>query len=222
MSDVWYYAEGNRPIGPFTLGQLILVLSSFSEAENILVWRDGFSNWIEAANVAPIAAHLTPEKTALLANLPSVPVGGRGTAEATFPGPKRRSRNLTASIVSMILIALAIGGVRYITYSNLPKSSFDYNSAISGKARDSFVSEGINSCISKQENDPDNKSLSLSRDVLSKYCSCYMNALADITIYADLRDVSTPSSIGPAFRKKIAAADASCTDKLRRSLLGGG
>jgi hypothetical protein len=74
----------------------------------------------------------------------------------------------------------------------------------------------------KQENDPDNKALALSKEKLEKYCSCYMNALADATTNGDLKEVVKEGSFTPAMHKKVDAASAICVDKLRRNLLGGG
>jgi hypothetical protein len=41
MSDVWYYAEGDKSVGPLTLTQLKTILSRVSDAKDVLVWRDG-------------------------------------------------------------------------------------------------------------------------------------------------------------------------------------
>ena len=56
-------------------------------------------------------------------------------------------------------------------------------------------------------------------DVISKYCSCYMNTLADTITYGD-RNAIVKDGIG-VLQKEVGAANASCIDKMRRSLLGG-
>jgi hypothetical protein len=56
MSDVWYYAEGGKSVGPLRLSELKNILSGVSEAKNILVWRVSFSSWVRAEEVPELAA----------------------------------------------------------------------------------------------------------------------------------------------------------------------
>ncbi len=226
MNDVWYYAQDDKSVGPLTLDELRVVLSTVSGTKTILVWQRRFSNWVKAEEVPELAAFVLkpPPLPSLSPSVPPfplalppdliVPTGAQSSS------PQRRK--FTGSIVSVTLIVMVIMGARYLTHSGGAISYPDSTSLISGKARESFVTEGITSCMKKQENDPENKSLSLSRQVLTKYCSCYMNALADMTTYGDLRAVSKDGSVVPVMKNKIGAADASCADKLRRNLLGGG
>jgi hypothetical protein len=58
MSDAWYYAEGDRKIGPITLAELGSILSRVGGAEKTLVWRNGFTTWIAAADVRELEAFL--------------------------------------------------------------------------------------------------------------------------------------------------------------------
>ena len=58
MSDVWYYAEGDKSVGPLPLADLTAILSRVSNAKDVLVWRDGFSNWVKAENVPELASHV--------------------------------------------------------------------------------------------------------------------------------------------------------------------
>jgi len=119
------------------------------------------------------------------------------------------------------VIAMAAAGVRFLAHSGGAISTPSPASIIYGKARESFVREGIKSCTTKQENDPETKALALSKDKLEKYCSCYMNALADATTYGDLQELVKEGPNTPAMHKKVDAASASCVDWLRRNLLGG-
>ena len=77
--------------------------------------------------------------------------------------------------------------------------------------------------MQKQGNDPDTKALSISKDALTKYCSCYMNTLADSVTFGDLaRFVKYGKpAIFPAFQKKIDSADSVCQESFQKSLLGG-
>jgi hypothetical protein len=58
MSDAWYYAEGDKSIGPIALADLIAILSRVSKAQSVLVWRDGLSNWVEAKDLPELAPHV--------------------------------------------------------------------------------------------------------------------------------------------------------------------
>lgn len=219
MTDVWYYAQGDKPVGPLTFNELKAMLSGISKPQDMLVWRAGFVDWIEAGNVAQLVPYLKV-KTPSPPPLP-VAIDRRDGAFVAVKSSDSKRRDRKGSIISVILIVIIVAGARYLSRSTEIISSPDPASVISGNERASFINEGITSCMKKQESDPDTKSLSLSREVLSNYCSCYMNALADKTTYGDLRGASTDRSVTPAMQAKIGAADASCADKMRRSLLGG-
>jgi len=54
MSEVWYYVDGNETRGPIAVNQLIEFLSKLPTHRGVLVWREGFTDWIEAGNVREI------------------------------------------------------------------------------------------------------------------------------------------------------------------------
>jgi hypothetical protein len=58
MSDVWYYAEGPKTVGPISLAELGAILSLVSGATGVLVWRSGWSNWARAEDVKELAPFL--------------------------------------------------------------------------------------------------------------------------------------------------------------------
>ena len=58
MDQIWYYAEGDKSLGPLTLADMTAILSRVSNARNVLVWRDGFSSWVEAGNVPELSRHV--------------------------------------------------------------------------------------------------------------------------------------------------------------------
>ena len=58
MNKIWYYAEGDKSVGPILLADLIAILSRVSTPQNVLVWRDGLLNWVEAKDVPELAPHL--------------------------------------------------------------------------------------------------------------------------------------------------------------------
>ena len=56
MDNVWYYAEGNKSVGPVSLADLTAILSRVSNAKDVLVWREGLSNWEKAQNVRELVS----------------------------------------------------------------------------------------------------------------------------------------------------------------------
>jgi hypothetical protein len=54
-SDVWYYAEAEKPVGPLTLSHLIVILSRVTNAKNVLVWQPSFSTWKNAGSIPELA-----------------------------------------------------------------------------------------------------------------------------------------------------------------------
>lgn len=58
MSDIWYYAAANddREVGPLTLQELKAALAAFSNAKNVLVWCDRFTDWKLAQDVPELKA----------------------------------------------------------------------------------------------------------------------------------------------------------------------
>jgi hypothetical protein len=58
MNNTWYYSEGDKSVGPLSLADLTAIFSRVSDARDVLVWRNGFSNWIRAEDVPELAAHI--------------------------------------------------------------------------------------------------------------------------------------------------------------------
>ena len=227
MSDIWYYADGDKSVGPLSFADLTAVLSRVSNPKDVLVWRIGFEQWKIAQAVPELkASAVRPPPLPASRPLPrdAIRVSDQ-KVELERPASNSERRNYTGSTVSVVLIVITVVGARYFLNLTGATSHLDPDSLISGTAREAFVSEGITSCLKKQADAPENQSLSLSTETLRRYCSCYMNGLADKVTYGDLRSLpkdGSTASFGPAIQKKITAADASCTDELRRSLLGGG
>jgi uncharacterized protein DUF2569/uncharacterized protein DUF4339 len=58
MDAIWYYAEGDKAVGPLSLPDITAILSRVSDARNVFVWRDGFPNWIKAEDVPDLAPYV--------------------------------------------------------------------------------------------------------------------------------------------------------------------
>ncbi len=61
MSDAWYYAEGDKAVGPVTLAHLQEQLSVVANAKGVLVWRAGFANWQSADSVSDLTLSPAPK-----------------------------------------------------------------------------------------------------------------------------------------------------------------
>lgn len=55
----WFVAENGNSIGPMPTSQLAAALSSGQYPGSTLVWRDGFTDWLPAAEVAELTAPAT-------------------------------------------------------------------------------------------------------------------------------------------------------------------
>jgi hypothetical protein len=87
MSEVWYYVEGNETRGPITVNQLVQFLSQLPTHRGVLVWREGFTDWIEAGNVREIVEKLVrspPVRRRASVVPPPLRVSGGREASGTF------------------------------------------------------------------------------------------------------------------------------------------
>ncbi len=212
MTDVWYYAQRDKPVGPVSLAELNAFLARSAKSEDVLVWQDGFLGWTEAGKVPQLA-------TSTRSRIPPRPITTELASTSTNSAHKRKNK-VISSVVATAVGLMVLGGMRGLSQSSGGISAPDPGILIYGKTRDSFVTAGLETCMNKQENDPDNKSLGLSRDKAGKYCSCYMNRLADTMTFGDLKDVPREGSIFHRFQAKIEKASEICISELRRSLLG--
>jgi hypothetical protein len=77
MDNTWYYAKGDKSVGPISLSDLQAMLSRVSNASSVLVWRDGFATWTRAGSIPELASYVVKP--------PPLPVSSRGRLEATPP-----------------------------------------------------------------------------------------------------------------------------------------
>jgi hypothetical protein len=152
------------------------------------------------------------------------------SAVSTSEKPPSKWRKFAKGTVSTLLFVLAFGIVRSITQSSHSTQSTppNPNALISGTGRQDFVAGGMKTCMEKQENDPDAKALSIPKGALTKYCSCYMNTLADSVTVGEVTSLGKSmgkdgklTGVPPAVQKKVDAADSVCTESFQKNLLGG-
>jgi hypothetical protein len=109
VTDSWYYAEAGKPVGPLSLADLIAALSHVPNARNVLVWREGLLDWVEAVTVPDIVAHLV-KPPPIPASPPHLP---RPAADDVVPsksseGGEPSKNQQTRSVLKAGLIGLAV------------------------------------------------------------------------------------------------------------------
>lgn len=97
VPDTWYYADKNGQVGPLTLQELKATLSTFrnADASDVLVWRDGFSDWKPAKDVDELKGQAPPPPPLLRPGAPSSKMGC-----GAFTG-----------IAILLLVIIVIGGI---------------------------------------------------------------------------------------------------------------
>jgi hypothetical protein len=60
MSDIWYYAQADKVVGPLSLAHLKSALSLKSDARSVFVWHPTYSDWKKAEDVPELAAEVDP------------------------------------------------------------------------------------------------------------------------------------------------------------------
>jgi hypothetical protein len=51
LKSVWYYADGDGQIGPFTIEELTQTLGTFAHPQQTFVWTTGFADWKLAKDI---------------------------------------------------------------------------------------------------------------------------------------------------------------------------
>jgi Arm DNA-binding domain/GYF domain 2 len=54
MSDVWYYAEVDKPVGPISIIELKRVLHPLKDWKERFVWHSSFDDWCKAGAVSDL------------------------------------------------------------------------------------------------------------------------------------------------------------------------
>jgi hypothetical protein len=225
MTDTWYYGAEDKAVGPLSLIDLKAILAREFDARNLLVWRSGFTQWQKADTVPELEAFVIKPPPIP----PSTPSGTQLPLDQTLRVDNQEPGSGAPNIRAQ---APQLYGLHSIGDGN---GDSDWRHSLShtfqrvyiaprlrdnsGSWRQDFVSGGMDTCVRNQESISDAKPLSLSKDVINRYCSCYMNTLADTVTYGEVKAAAKDG--GGALKTKVDSADAKCIDQMRRSLLGG-
>jgi hypothetical protein len=224
MEGFWYYANGDKPVGPLTFAELRSALTRLSQPHSVLVWHASFDNWRQAQNIPEIRSiarnlpYPEPAKGELV--IEPRPEYGSKSVEQKDQSHPATWRKVGGTLMTIVVFVTASTIVRTLTRSVPNPAKPDIASPISGKLREDFIMAGRETCMKKQESESVNKSLRLSREALMGYCSCYMDALADSMTYGDLDKAPRDGKISPEMQKKIDKASPPCWESLQRRLMG--
>jgi hypothetical protein len=125
MTDRWYYADKNRPVGPLSLRELADVLRKIPDWKDVLVWGEGSSDWRRAGeisdlrylNTAPPPIRHADSFDGRIANEPKT----RDVSGSI--GPARKTPLLIASLFFLAALVFAIFLEQrkpFATWSTLP------------------------------------------------------------------------------------------------------
>jgi hypothetical protein len=122
----WFYAEGERSVGPVSFDALTAVLLRTPDPGQISVWRAGFEDWRLAKDVPELAGRITRQAPAVAAPDPSI---DRWTAYETGAesswvddGPSETARRRWPYVAASAVVAvIVVAGVVY-TMRNTPMS----------------------------------------------------------------------------------------------------
>jgi YidC/Oxa1 family membrane protein insertase len=134
VSDIWYYGDREKSVGPLSLADLTKTLSRLANPKDVLVWRDGFEQWQKADTVPELVAFIfKPRQPPPLPLPPSppplpppsepLPVPAAVNAHDDHPQYQEprieaggRRRNI---IVAVVLSAVVLIGWQY--FFNIPQ-----------------------------------------------------------------------------------------------------
>jgi hypothetical protein len=202
MGRLWYYSEADEPVGPLTLAELKSALHALREPKETLIWHDGLAAWRKLETFPELRTE--PKAMASM-----IPVAVR---------KKSFSKQTSTRVVTVFTFAVGLAIARHLSQPNGQVATADVAGLITGTTRQEFIKQGMATCLEKQEADPDNKSLFLSREALNGYCSCSLNGVADSTTLGELRSYSANDS---RIVEKMKSAGAACMERFQRKLMGG-
>jgi len=136
IDKIWYYAEGDKPVGPFSLAELKAFLSGFPRAEDVFVWRDGFPHWELARDVPELASFVIKPPTLIIVPPPLPARPSSSTASPTQGNQNHDAAKQKKELVGiggwlgLLAIGQAIAPVKILVsqiqyYSGLEASFWD-------------------------------------------------------------------------------------------------
>jgi preprotein translocase subunit SecE len=113
MSEGWYYAEGDNTVGPLSLDDLRTALRRQQEAGRVLVWKEGFADWMEARSVSELARIVAgpPPLPARSVAPPAAPERSLSPLSPEYRQAvqdEKKPRNWMGTIAGWVAVALSV------------------------------------------------------------------------------------------------------------------
>ncbi|WP_338318071.1 DUF2569 family protein [Bradyrhizobium ottawaense] len=218
MGGFWYLAKGGQPSQPLAFDELMEEVLRQPDPLRTYVWHTSFSDWQRAENVRDIANYVAASFLSRSASYPAVPPPIPVTPKDT----KRAGESKWAGWAVLVAVIVGMGIVRQFNTTTKPEPTIDPAAPISGKTRESFVKTGLDSCVKKQESDPETKAASFSREILAAYCTCYIDALAQTITNGDLQR-ATPETFlkSDVMKRRVEQSSSACLKDMQKKMLGG-
>jgi hypothetical protein len=120
MQDGWFYADGDKPVGPLALDAMVATLRTMSRPESVSLWHESLADWRAAKDVPQIAAHISRP--------PSIPKPQFKNATVQRPEPSsknpqgvianKNSRGKVAFFVTFAIALLVAAVMSKLIYDN--------------------------------------------------------------------------------------------------------
>jgi hypothetical protein len=135
----------------------------------------------------------------------------RNEALQTSP-PKGKAAEGTQKFLKWIVVLIALGLAGFaVQYGQ--QWLRDDATGLTGAARSTFVESALGGCLKKQNENPASKLVSPS--VISQYCACYANGVADRISIHELKAMATTSTqMASMFQPKVEAAAKPCIEAI--------
>lgn len=214
----WYLAKGGQLSSPLAFEELMDEVMRQPDPLRSYVWHTSFRDWQRAENVRDIANHVAEFSLSRSATYPAVPPPIPSTPKDT----KQAGESKWAVWAVVVAVVVGMGIVRQFNTTTKTEPASDPVAPISGKTREAFVKTGLDSCVKKQESDPENKAASFTRETLAAYCSCYIDALAQTITNGDLQSATPETFLASAvMKKRMEQSSSACLKDMQKKMLGG-
>jgi hypothetical protein len=126
MSDLWYYAEGSETVGPVDFDGLGQVLKRKARPQDVLVWQEGYADWVEAGTLPalkavfvrppPVPVRSVPKPPVLEQRNSPLPPEYRQAAAQVEKKPRNWMGTISgwAVIVVSVVVGRAFGGLYWL------------------------------------------------------------------------------------------------------------
>lgn len=198
----------NSQIKSVTIAGVIgLALSILAQLSSVLT--QGYVSPLDRFN--PFNAEILAHWVGAVGALPLILIVGTVMATWRKAGSRNSILNgIGATATVAMIICLAI-----ISLSVLERPNKDAPFATASADRATFVKSTTSSCVIRQQSAPENKSVSAA--TINSFCTCYGNALADVTTMEELTYTVEHHGPSPSMTAKINATYQKCVEAVTKS-----